>query len=72
MKHSFMIELIPEQDGERTILRTWVESDGFVEIVYQEYKNGVWRDSIVTPAIEIDKFLKVANLLGFSVKEGLV
>ena len=72
MKHSFMIELIPENGDERTVLRNWAELDGYVEVVWQTWESGRWVDTGVSPAIEVDKFLKVANVLNFYVKEGLV
>jgi len=43
---AFMLEVIEESYECRTILRNWVEMDGYTEIVYQEWcmNKGEWID----------------------------
>jgi hypothetical protein len=49
---AFMIEIIEECHECRTILRNWVEIDGYTEIVYQEWCTniGQWEDKDILPA----------------------
>lgn len=49
----FMVEVTEEGCECRTILRNWVEVEGYSEVVYQEYNTSThnWEDSEVTPAM---------------------
>jgi hypothetical protein len=49
---AFMIEVIEESYDYRTIIRNWVEIEGYTEIVYQEWcmSIGQWVDKTTLPA----------------------
>ena len=61
----FHICFVDEQGSCRSLIRNWVEIDGYVEIVYQEYKDGKWEDYAVTPAYskdDIDSLIEALEL----------
>jgi len=67
---AFMIEVIEESYECRTILRNWVEIDGYTEIVYQEWcmNNGQWIDKITLPAFSKEQLQSLVNSIDIVLK----
>lgn len=71
-EHAFSLEIMPEEDGSRCMIHSWGETEGYVQITYQEWEEGEWNTISRTPVISTEDFLKVAEVIKFMKEKGVI
>ena len=60
-------------DGEyRTIIRSWVEVEGYVEVVQQEWIDSAWVDVNNSSAIEVNSLINAVDIIKTMKEKGMI